>query len=150
MTPHMEDTVEGFAGREHRFPVRVFFEDTDLTGAVYHANYLRFMERARSAMLLAAGADQRAAWEAGEGAYAIARLCIRYHAPARLGDALTVASRPSRLRAASVVIQQRVMRGAALIADAEVEAAWVDPAGRPRRQPAAWRARFGELMGEAV
>src|SRR3569623_3641642 len=75
--------VEGrLAGREHRFPLRVYFEDTDLSGVVYHANYLRFMERARSDMLLAAGIDQRAAHEGGEGAYAIANLAIRYRAPA--------------------------------------------------------------------
>src|ERR1700761_9008311 len=73
-----------FVGPEHHFVLRVYFEDTDLTGVVYHANYLRFMERARSDMLLAAGIDQRAAHEGGEGAYAIANLAIKYRAPARL------------------------------------------------------------------
>ena len=65
-------------GSEHRFPVHVYFEDTDLSGVVYHANYLRFMERARSDMLRAAGIDQRAAFESGEGVYAITNLAIRY------------------------------------------------------------------------
>ena len=61
--------VEGrFDGIEHRLPVRVYFEDTDLSGVVYHANYLRYMERGRSDMLRLAGIDQRAAQEAGEGA----------------------------------------------------------------------------------
>ena len=59
-------------GKTHFFPVRVYFEDTDLTGIVYHANYLRFMERARSDMIALAGADQREAQEAGEGAYVVA------------------------------------------------------------------------------
>ena len=106
----------------------------------------RFMERARSAMLAAAGIDQRAAWEAGEGAYAIARLAIRYLAPARLGDALLVASRLIRVQAASVLIQQRVMRGEALLAQADVVAALVAPGGRPRRQPAAWLDIFHRLV----
>ncbi|MGL4314378.1 MAG: thioesterase family protein, partial [Sphingomonas sp.] len=74
-----------FDGREHRFAVRVYFEDTDVSGVVYHANYLRFMERARSDMLALVGIDQRAAHDAGEGAYAVTALDIAYRAPARLG-----------------------------------------------------------------
>lgn len=127
-----------FAGREHRFALRVYFEDTDLSGVVYHANYLRFMERARSDMLRLAGIDQRAAFEAGEGAYAVASLAIRYAAPARLDDALVVASRIVAVRAASVAIHQRVMRGAVVLAEADVIAVLVAPGGRPRRQPRGW------------
>jgi len=138
--------VGRFAGAEHRFVLRVYFEDTDLTGMVYHANYLRFMERARSDMLLAAGIDQRAAFEAGEGAYAIRALRLDYRVPARLGEELCVVSRLVALRAASVVIQQRVMRGETIVAEAEVEAAFVSPSGRPRRQPADWVAAFEPLL----
>jgi acyl-CoA thioester hydrolase len=134
------------SGDEHLFVLRVYFEDTDLTGVVYHANYLRYMERARSDMLLAAGIDQRVAFEAGEGAYAIAGLSIRYRAPARLGDELTIISRVMRLRAASVDIHQRVMRSDTIMAEADVEAAFVLPSGRPRRQPAAWMAAFAPLV----
>jgi len=135
-----------FEALEHRFALRVYFEDTDLTGVVYHANYLRFMERARSDMLLAAGIDQRTAQEAGEGAYAIHGLNIRYRAPARLGDELAVVSRLVRLRAASVDIHQRVMRGPVILTEADVEAAFVAPNGRPRRQPAQWQAAFEPLI----
>lgn len=139
--------LEGrFEGREHVFPVRVYFEDTDLSGVVYHANYLRYMERARSAMLRAAGIDQRAAFEAGEGAYAIRDLAIRYAAPARLDDTLAVVSRLVTLRSASVVIQQRVMRGSVQLTEAQVEAAFVAPSGRPRRQPAQWVRAFENLV----
>lgn len=139
--------LEGrFEGREHLFPVRVYFEDTDLSGVVYHANYLRYMERARSAMLRAAGIDQRAAFEAGEGAYAIRDLAIRYAAPARLDDTLTVTSRLISIRQAAVVIQQRVMRGADILTHAQVEAAFVAPSGRPRRQPAEWVRAFDGLV----
>jgi acyl-CoA thioester hydrolase len=135
-----------FDGLEHRFPVRVYFEDTDLSGVVYHANYLRFMERARSDMLRLAGIDQRAAHEAGEGAYAVTRMQLRFAAPARLDDALTVVSRLVRVRAASVDIQQRVMRHDELLVQAEVEAAFVAPNGRPRRQPAHWVDAFVPLV----
>jgi acyl-CoA thioester hydrolase len=134
-----------FEGTTHLFPVRVYFEDTDLSGVVYHANYLRWMERARSDMLLAAGIDQRAAFEAGEGAFAVADLAIRYRAPARLGDALVVASRVLRV-GASVTIQQTVSRDAQVLSEAEVVAALVSPGGRARRQPSDWVARFRSLV----
>lgn len=137
-----------FVGSEHRFPCRVYFEDTDLSGVVYHANYLRFMERARSDMLRAAGIDQRAAQERGEGVYAITNLAIRYRAPARLDDDLLILSRVMDTRAVSCVIQQRVMWGGVLVAQAEVTAAFLSPEGRPRRQPQAWLDAFRRLQGE--
>ncbi|MEG3179164.1 tol-pal system-associated acyl-CoA thioesterase [Sphingomonas sp. LT1P40] len=147
MAAEIDQPIAGrFDGIEHRFPVRVYFEDTDLSGVVYHANYLRFMERARSDMLRCAGVDQRAVFEAGEGVYAIRDLAIRYHAPARLDDALVVVSRLVRLRAASVDIHQRVMRGGELLTEATVEAAFVTPSGRPKRQPAEWVEAFVPLI----
>ncbi|MBY0583550.1 MAG: YbgC/FadM family acyl-CoA thioesterase [Sphingomonas sp.] len=127
-------------------PIRVYFEDTDLSGVVYHANYLRYMERGRSDMLRLAGIDQRAAHEAGEGAYAVTDLQIAYRAPARLDDALVVASRLVELRPASCRIHQRVMRDGLIVADARVTVAFVAPSGRARRQPAAWVTAFGSLL----
>jgi len=91
-----------FDGPLHRFAVRAYFEDTDLSGVVYHANYLRWFERARSDMLRLLGIDQRAAQEAGEGAYAVADLSIRYAAPARLDDDVLIESRVEEMGAASV------------------------------------------------
>jgi acyl-CoA thioester hydrolase len=135
-----------FDGLEHHFVLRVYFEDTDLTGVVYHANYLRFMERARSDMLLAAGIDQRAAFEGGEGAYAIRKLAIHYRTPARLGDELVVVSRLIRLRPAAVDIHQRVMLRDTIVTEAEVEAAFVSLSGQPRRQPPGWIAAFEPLV----
>ena len=132
---------------EHRFPCRVYFEDTDFTGVVYHANYLRFLERGRSDMLRVAGIDQRAAFAAGEGAYAVASLDIRYHRPAHLDDDLLVVSRITQVKAASVAIHQRVMRNTVLIASAEVFVAFVGPDGRPRRHPSGWVAIFRDLSG---
>lgn len=138
-----------FVGREHRFPVRVFFEDTDLSGVVYHANYLRFMERARSDMLAASGIDQRQAWEAGEGVYVVADLRIRYRRPAKLDDALIVVSSLADFTAASATIHQRVMLDREVLTEAEVLAAFVAPnGGKPRRQPRAWLTVFESLLEE--
>jgi len=138
-----------FIDGEHRFPCRVYFEDTDLTGVVYHANYLKFMERARSDMLRGAGIDQRKAHETGEGAYAIAAISVRYRKPARLDDDLLVFSRFTDVKSASLLIHQRVMLDAVLVAEADVQAAFVSPEGRPRRQPAAWIDTFRRLTGAA-
>jgi len=138
-----------FVGPEHRFAVRVYFEDTDLSGVVYHANYLRWMERARSDMLRLAGIDQRGFHEAGEGAYAVADLRIRYRAPARLDDDVLVVSRIRKVAAASVVIQQIVRRDGVDLAEAEVTAALVAATGRPRRQPRGWTDIYDRLAREA-
>ncbi|HEU0066991.1 MAG TPA: YbgC/FadM family acyl-CoA thioesterase [Sphingomonas sp.] len=145
---HDQPTAGRFDAREHRLAVRVYFEDTDLSGVVYHANYLRWMERARSDMLRLAGIDQRRMFDAGEGAYAVADLAIRYIAPARLDDIVVVSSRVRRATPARVVIRQRVLRDAALLAQADVTAALVGSDGRPRRQPAAWLDTYRTLIDD--
>lgn len=138
----------GFVGAEHHFALRVYFEDTDLAGIVYYANYLKYMERARSDMLRAVGIDQRAALEADKGVYAVAEARIRYRSPARLDDELVVLSRVGQVRAASCLIHQRVMRGGEILTDAEVTAAFLSRDGRPRRQPRDWVAKFERLAGK--
>jgi len=138
----------GFVGHEHRFALTVYFEDTDTAGIVYYANYLKFMERARSDILRAVEVDQRSALEAGDGVYAVAEVNIRYLKPARLGDDLLVVSTIDQVRAASVTIHQRVRRGPELLADARVTAAFLDPAHRPRRQPPEWLERFRTVQQE--
>ncbi len=135
-------------GKTHVFPLRVYFEDTDVAGIVYYANYLRFLERARSDMLRAIGVDQRAALEGGEGVYAVAEVSIRYKAPAKLADDLLVVTQVTEVRAASVLIQQRVMRAGQILADATVTAAFLSPEGRPKRQPRAWVEVFERLVEE--
>lgn len=128
--------------RRHLFAVRVYFEDTDFSGVVYHSRYLHFMERARSDMLAVAGIDQRSAYAGGEGVYAVADLHIKYRAPAHFDDALLIVSTVEEIRGASVVIHQRVMRGDQILTEAEVVAAFLTPEGRPRRQPKAWLEAF--------
>ena len=135
-------------GRTHLFALRVYFEDTDVAGIVYYANYLRFMERARSDLLRLLGVDQRAALEGGEGVYAVAEVSIKYRSPARLGDDLLVVTDIEEVRAASVLIHQQVMRGREILTDAMVTAAFLTPDGRPRRQPRDWVERFERLQGE--
>jgi acyl-CoA thioester hydrolase len=132
----------GFVGREHHFALTVYFEDTDTAGIVYYANYLKFMERARSDMIRAAGVDLRAALDAGEGTYAVANVELRYLRPAKLSDDLIVVSTVEAVRAASVLIHQRVMRGGELLTDGRVTAAMLDAQGRPRRQPRDWVEKF--------
>jgi len=138
----------GFVGAEHRFALSVYFEDTDTAQIVYYANYLKYMERARSDMLRAAGIDQGAALDSGEGVYAVADVAIRYLRPARLGDDLVVVSTLDTIRAATVVIHQRVMRGAETLTDARVTAAFLSLDGRPRRQPLAWVEAFRAIASK--
>lgn len=135
-----------FIGREHHFAVRVYFEDTDFSGLVYHASYLRFMERARSDMLTCAGIIQSDAYVAGEGVYAVAELAIRYRKPAKFDDALLIVSTVDQVRAASCVIHQRVMLSGELLTDATVTAAFLSPQGRPKRQPRPWTRAFEKLL----
>ena len=135
----------GFVGTQHRFALTVYFEDTDTAGIVYYANYLKFMERARSDMIRAAGIDQRAAQDEGTGVYAVAEAHVRYIRPAKLGDDLLIVSGVEQVRAASVRIHQRVMRGSELLADGRITAAFLGPDDRPRRQPRDWVERFKDL-----
>jgi acyl-CoA thioester hydrolase len=136
-----------FIGRTHHFALRVYFEDTDVAGVVYYANYLKYMERARSDMLRVCGIGQRAAIESGEGVYVVAEAHIKYRASAKLDDDLVVLSEVREVRAASCVIHQRVMRGPEMLADATITAAFLAE-GRPKRQPRAWVETFQRLRKE--
>src|SRR4051794_41350650 len=115
----------GFLGHEHHFALSVYFEDTDAYGIVYYANYLKFMERARSDMIRAVGVDQAAELRSSGSAYAVVEVDIKYRRPGRLGDDLRVVSTVEQVRASSVDIQQRVMRGAEVLTDAKVTAAFL-------------------------
>ncbi|MET0181112.1 MAG: YbgC/FadM family acyl-CoA thioesterase [Novosphingobium sp.] len=135
-----------FDGAVHLFPLRVYFEDTDVSGVVYHANYLRWFDRARADMLRLLGIEQRPVHDAGEGAYAVSELAIRYSAPARLDDAVVVRSTAEELRGASLRIDQAAWRDATLLARAQLRIAFVAPGGRPRRQPRAWYSAIESLI----
>ena len=133
----------------HHLPVRVYFEDTDLTGIVYHANYLRYMERSRTEMLRALGIEAQAMLDAAQGYYSVHELNVTYMAPARLDDVLTVKSCVVQVRAAAAVIGQDIWRGGQQLTRGRVTAAWLGMNGRPQRQPKDWAARFTALQHEA-
>ncbi len=150
MQEHPQPPSGILAGPRHLFPVRVFFEDTDLTGFAYHANYLKWAERGRSDLLRLLQIDQRAAMESGEGHYAVADANIRYLAPARLDEALTVITEVQELRAASLRLLQRVVRGTDLLAEIAVRVGFVGLHGRPRRQPAEWLGIFETIVAKGA
>lgn len=133
----------------HLFPVRVYFEDTDAGGIVYHASYLRFMERARSDMLRILGIDQRGNLEGGTGVYAVADLAIAYRRPARLDDDLIVKSSVIAVGAATCRLAQSVRRGAETITEGQVTVAFLSSEGRPKRQPPSWIALFKSVTEQS-
>ena len=135
-----------FDGQCHRFAARVYFEDTDLSGVVYHANYLRWFERARSDMLRLLGIDQRVAHEAGQGAFAVTDLALRYLRPARLDDAVLIESTVAAVSRATCSLVQKALLGADLLCEAQVRVAFVSPGGRARRLPAQFACAFTSLL----
>ncbi|QIK78900.1 YbgC/FadM family acyl-CoA thioesterase [Sphingomonas piscis] len=136
----------GLVGKTHQFALTVYFEDTDTAQIVYYANYLKFMDRARTDMLQCVGIDHAAVHIEGGGAYAVAEVNIRYLRSAHVGDDLLVLTELREVRAASIRVHQRVMRGAEKLAEAEVTAAFLTPQGRPQRQPRDWMDTFNSLV----
>jgi acyl-CoA thioester hydrolase len=132
----------------HRIGVRVYFEDTDTATLVYHAKYLHFLERGRTEFLRAAGIDHGAAVRDGLGAYAVTQMDCRWLRPARLDDVLLVETKLVSVRAAACSIDQAITRDGMPIFTASLTAAFLDPAGRPRRQPREWLARYHELTAQ--
>ena len=120
-----------------RFPVRVYYEDTDAAGVVYYANYLKFMERARTEWLAALGFPL-AAFERDHGVVFVVHRCeIDFHLPARLNDALDVTVEPAKVGASSLKARQQVLRGADVVTSALITLACLDAARwRPVRMPA--------------
>ena len=125
-----------FEGREHVLPVRVYYEDTDFTGVVYHANYLRYFERGRSDFLRMAGVSHTDLLAHHEPtAFVVTRMEIDFKKPARIDDALLVRTTYDEARGPRLAISQRITRGDDLIAAAAVSAACISMDGRPRKPP---------------
>lgn len=122
----------------HRLAVRVYYEDTDFTGVVYYANYLKFFERGRTDALRSAGVSHGALLD-GETplGFAVREITVRYLKPARIDDALAVETRFLDAKGARMRIAQVITRGDEALAEAAVEAACIDFDGRPRRLPKA-------------
>lgn len=126
-------------GGRHLMPVRVYYEDTDFSGVVYHASYLRFMERGRTNYLRLLGADHRAlfeqtAQEAPGFAFVVRTMTIDFLKPARMDDVLEVVTEPEEVKGASIVLLQRVIRGDDVLIEAHVRVAFV-AGGRARPIP---------------
>lgn len=144
--PHPPGGV--FDGPLHLYAVRVYYEDTDLSGIVYHADYLRWFERARSDILRLLEIDQRAAIETGGGAYAVADMQLKYARPAKLDDDVVIHTLCTELKAASVIMHQRAIRGSELLCEARLRVGFVAPSGRPTRQPQPWRDAFMTILSQ--
>jgi len=137
MTERNEPSAGWLDGREHVLPVRIYYEDTDFTGVVYHGGYVRFFERGRTDFLRVAGIGHAALLERPDPlAFTVTKLAIEFRRAARIDDALQVRTRYEAVRGPRLFVAQRILRGEELIAEAEVVAACIDLAGRPRRPPA--------------
>ena len=123
----------------HILPVRVYYEDTDFSGSVYHASYLRFMERGRTNYLRLLGADQRAlfeqaAQEAPGFAFVVRSMTLEFLKPSRMDDLLDIVTRPLEVKGASILMGQEVRRGDELLLEAKVKVAFVS-GGRAKAIP---------------
>jgi acyl-CoA thioester hydrolase len=126
-----------FEGRAHFLPVRVYYEDTDFTGVVYHANYVRYFERGRSDFLRLAGIGHAELLQRGDpAAFVITSLAIDFKKPARIDDPLIVRTTYDIARGPRLEIAQAILRGEETLATAVVHAACISLDGRPRRPPA--------------
>jgi acyl-CoA thioester hydrolase len=139
--PVISDPAEG-GGPPHRLGVRVYYEDTDFSGFVYHASYLRFLERGRTELLRELAGDQSDLHREASGlVFVVRRMRLDFVRPARMDDLLTVRTRTRALRGASMQLDQEVRRGDELLVAAEVTVACVRD-GRAVRLPDALRQRF--------
>ena len=127
----------------HTFPVRVYYEDTDLAGIVYYANYLKFIERARTEWVRGLGIDQTVLKNTHDIVFAVRRVEADYLAPARFDDELVVETDVEKLTGARIVLTQDVLRGDAVLFRSRVTLVALTGAGGPARLPANIRQKLG-------
>ncbi|MFY8142806.1 MAG: YbgC/FadM family acyl-CoA thioesterase [Caulobacter sp.] len=128
----MEPTAGAFEGREHQLPVRIYYEDTDFSGIVYHANYLRYLERGRSDFFRLAGISHTELAQQ-DTAFAIIRMELDFKRSARIDDALLVRTTYDRVEGARLFVTQRITRGEDVVLEAKGVAVCISLSGRPRR-----------------
>ena len=129
----------------HIFPVRVYYEDTDLAGIVYYANYLKFIERGRSEWAREMGIDQVAMKRDAGVVFAVRRVEADYLQPAKFDDQLDVSTTISTVSAARIVLDQMVLRDDAALFTAQVTLVALDAQGRPTRLPAEFRRKIADF-----
>jgi acyl-CoA thioester hydrolase len=141
---------ENIAGRieggVHRLPVRIYFEDTDFSGVVYHGSYVRFLERGRTDYLrvLGVGHDALDRGEHGERlAFTVRRMSLEFLKPARIDDVVVVETMAGEVTGARGVLSQRIVRGDDVLVTAEVTVAMINDAGKARRWPESVRLLLG-------
>ncbi len=137
-------------GPAHSFPIRVYFEDTDAGGMAYHANYLRWAERARTESLRDMGLPHQLMMERHHSILVVRRIEVEYWRPARLDDAIVVETRVMAVRGVTLLLDQRMVRGEEALAALHVELACIDRHSlRPKRIPEPWRAALGGVPDPA-
>jgi acyl-CoA thioester hydrolase len=150
----MMNEAQGFGrfdGKIHILPIRIYYEDTDLSGIVYHANYLRYMERGRSEYFRCAGITRLAALDRKESwAWTLRRVTLEYLKPARVDDLIEVRTAAMSLTGARMVADQRIYRSGQLLTRGTVEACIIALTGKPMRLPPELRDRLAPLLSEAA
>lgn len=147
----LEDNVE-LAGRiqangTHRLVARIYYADTDFSGAVYHARYLEFLERGRSDFLRCVGVHHTDLEAGSEGEvlyWVVRRMEIDFKQAGRVDDIISVHTRVAEIGGARIVMTQEIKRGDDVLIEAQVTAALINADGKPRRFPKPWRALFSE------
>ena len=130
------DSKGAWQSMTHSFPIRVYYEDTDMGGIVYYANYLKFIERARSDWVRQMGIDQNEMRESDGVVFAVRRVEAEYLSAAKFDDALEVRTKTIGVTVARLVMEQQVMRGRVLLFSAQVTVVCINEAGHPARLPA--------------
>jgi acyl-CoA thioester hydrolase len=140
-----------FEGRVHVLPIRIYYEDTDLSGIVYHANYLRYMERGRSEYFRCAGISKLAVLDDEQPwAWTLRRVSLEYRKPARVDDLIEVHTAAVSLTAARLIADQKIYAGGELLTRATVEACIISLAGKPKRIPTELRDKLAPLLDETI
>jgi acyl-CoA thioester hydrolase len=143
-------TAGRFDGREHRLPVRVYYEDTDFTGLVYHGNYVRYFERGRSDALRLMGVGHAELLDGDQPmAFVVSKMSLDFLKPARIDEVLLVRTRYEAIKGPRLLISQVITRGEVDLCRARVEVVCIHMDGRPRRPTTALREKVGAwLAGE--
>jgi acyl-CoA thioester hydrolase len=145
----MPDSLGHFEGKTHILPIRIYYEDTDLSGVVYHANYLRFMERGRSEFFRAADIWLAKLDDAEPTAWTLRKIALEYHRPARLDDTLEVHTLCTSITGARMTADQKIYGNGALLTHGQVEACIITLTGRPRRIPQDVREKLAPFLSES-
>jgi acyl-CoA thioester hydrolase len=152
VTERWPDIAGRIEGETHILPIRVYFEDTDCGGVVYHANFLKFCERGRSDFIRLLGIEAKSLADPAQGEpaiFVVRRVEIDYLKPARMDDVLEVVTTCAEIGSASLVLQQEVRRGGTLLAGAKVTVVLVSSTGKPQRLGALVRGALQRFVNQA-